>query len=168
MTIYVIAATCLVYSVYFNNQPLGCSLAIADQCRLVFDGHHKIITCTVYIHKNLRSLRCSLITLPFTHHPTSLPSPLHSLHPTHYPLLLTHHPIPHPSPSPHSSPSPLTHHPPFFSQYDAPHTSSHWMLSHTPPLTNIHHTHSNSPELRQKWLDSIATLHLKYGNYCLW
>ncbi len=36
-------------------------------------------------------------------------------------------------------------------------------------LVDLHYSlaksYGNSPELRQTWLDSIAALHLKYGNY---
>ena len=115
-------------------------------------------------------------------HPTSLPSTLHS--PPHTSLTPSH-----PLPSPHSlhHPSPLNHHPllhtyhppllthhphllihdpPFFSHYDC---TTHFLTLDAFPHSTSHQpppqSYSNSPELRQTWLDSMATLHLKYGNY---
>ena len=51
------------------------------------------------------------------------------------------------------------------------HTHTHTQVHQNDPekLVDLHYSlaksYGNSPELRQTWLDSMAALHLKYGNY---
>ena len=95
----------------------------------------------------------SLITLPHSTLPTSTAHTSHFRNPKNINILFKFSPLPHlPSPPPTSLFHPLQAH-----QNDPE------------KLVDLHYSlaksYGNSPELRQTWLDSMATLHLKYGNY---